>query len=73
MPRKTTDAVALLKEKLFDGGKTAGVAELIAQSIRKHTKILVNGEITELYVENDDFAAFLTDFLWGKPLWLKIE
>jgi tRNA nucleotidyltransferase (CCA-adding enzyme) len=73
VPRKTTDAVALLKEKLLDGGKTVGVAELIAQSIRKHTKILVNGEITELYVENDDFAAFLTDFLWGKPFWLKIE
>jgi tRNA nucleotidyltransferase (CCA-adding enzyme) len=73
VPRKTTDAVALLKEKLADGGKTAGVAELIAQSIRKNHKILVNDEITELYVENDDFAEFLTDFLSGKPFWLKIQ
>jgi tRNA nucleotidyltransferase (CCA-adding enzyme) len=72
VPRKTTDAVALLKEKLSDGGKTAGVAELIAKSIRKNHKILVNGEITELYVENGDFAKFLTDFLSGKPFWLKI-
>ncbi len=73
VPRKTTDAVALLKEKLADGGKTAGVAELIAKSIRKSHKILVNGEIAELYVENDEFAEFLTDFLSGKPFWLKIQ
>ncbi len=72
MPRKTTDVVALLKEKLADGGKTAGVAELIAKSIRKNHKILVNGEIIELYVENGDFAEFLTNFLSGKPFWLKI-
>ena len=72
VPRKTTDAVALLKEKLAGGGKTAGVAELIAQSIRKNLKILVNGEIAELYFENSDFAEFLTDFLEGKPFWLKI-
>jgi tRNA nucleotidyltransferase (CCA-adding enzyme) len=71
VPRKITDAAELLKEKLADGGKTAGVAELIAQSIRKKHKILVNGEITELYAENGDFAAFLTDFLSGKPFWLK--
>ncbi len=73
VPRKTTDAVALLKEKLADGGKTAGVAELIAKSILKNHKILVNGEITELYVENGDFAEFLTDFLSGKPFWLKTQ
>jgi tRNA nucleotidyltransferase (CCA-adding enzyme) len=73
LPRRTTDAVALLKEKLQGGGKTAGVAELIAQSIRKNLKILVNGEIAELYFENGDFAEFLTDFLEGKPFWLKIQ
>jgi tRNA nucleotidyltransferase (CCA-adding enzyme) len=71
VPRKTTDAVTLLKEKLSDGGKTGGVAELIAKSIRKNTKILVKGEIAEFYVENCDFATFLTDFLEGKPFWLK--
>ena len=73
VPRKTTDAAALLKEKLADGGKNAGVAELIAKSIRKNHKILVNDEITELYVENGDFAEFLTDFLEGKPFWLTLQ
>ena len=73
VPRKTTDAVALLKEKLADGGKNAGVAELIAKSIRKNHKILVDAEISEVYEENVDFAEFLTDFLSSKPFWLKTQ
>ena len=72
VPRKTTDAVALLKDKLADGGKNAGVAELIAKSIQKKFTVLVNGGISEIYEENADFAEFLTDFLSGKPFWLKI-
>ena len=71
LPRKTTDAVALLREKLADGGKNAGVADLIAKSIRKKLKIVVNFEISGVYAENGDFAEFLTDFLSGKPFWLK--
>jgi hypothetical protein len=63
----------LLKEKLADGGKNAGVAELIAKSIRKNLRVLVNCEINEVYVENGAFAEFLTDFLSGKPFWLKAQ
>jgi tRNA nucleotidyltransferase (CCA-adding enzyme) len=70
VPRKTTDAADLLKEKLADGGKNAGVAELIAKSIQKNLKILVNGEISEVYEESDDFAVFLTDFLFRKSFWI---
>ena len=40
-----------LKEKLADGGKNAGVAELIAKSIQKNLKVLVNGEMLEVYRE----------------------
>ena len=70
VPRKTTDAVELLKEKLADGGKNAGVAELIAKSIQKNLKILINGEISKVYEEDDDFAVFLTHFLLGKAFWM---
>lgn len=70
LPRKTTDAAALLKEKLADGGKSAGVADLIAKTIQENLKVLVNNEINEVYKENSDFAEFLTDFLCGKPFWL---
>ena len=72
LPRKTIDAVTLLKSKLADGGKNAGVAELIAKSIQKGFSVLVNSEIGTTYTENSDFAEFLTDFLAGKPFWLRV-
>jgi len=71
LPRKTTDAVVLLKEKLVDGGKNVGVADLIAKSIQKNLKVFVKDAVLEVYEGNRDFAEFLTDFLSGKPFWLK--
>ncbi len=71
LPRKTTDAQALLKEKLADGGKNAGVADLIAKAMQKNLKVLINEEVLEVYQKNKDFAGFLTNFLLGKPCWLK--
>jgi tRNA nucleotidyltransferase (CCA-adding enzyme) len=73
LPRKTTEAVVLLKEKLKDGGKNVGVADLIAKTIQKNIKILVNDEVLNVYEGNADFAAFLTDFLSGKPFWLTTQ
>jgi hypothetical protein len=73
LPRKTTDAVALLREKLADGGKNVGVADLIAKSIRKNLRVLAKNEISAVYAENGDFAEFLTDLLSGKPFWLKTQ
>jgi tRNA nucleotidyltransferase (CCA-adding enzyme) len=70
VPRKTTDVVVLLQEKLADGGKNAGVAELIAKSISKKVRIAVSDEISDVYAENGDFAVFLTDFIFGKPFWI---
>jgi tRNA nucleotidyltransferase (CCA-adding enzyme) len=71
LPRKTTDAALLLKEKLADGGKNSGVADLIAKAIQKNPKVLVNSEVLEIYKENTDFAEFLSQFILGKPFWLK--
>jgi tRNA nucleotidyltransferase (CCA-adding enzyme) len=73
LPRKTTNAVALLKEKLADGGKNAGVADLVSKTIQKNFKIFVNDEVLKLYEGNAGFAAFLTDFLSGKPFWLTAQ
>jgi tRNA nucleotidyltransferase (CCA-adding enzyme) len=69
--RKYTDACALLDEKLKDGGKNAGVAEQIAQKLRKGFSVLVNEEIVDVYKQNKEFAVFLTEFLSGKPKWLE--
>jgi tRNA nucleotidyltransferase (CCA-adding enzyme) len=69
--RRFTDVAALLEEKLRDGGRNTGVAELMAQAFRKKLSILVNGEVAQVYRSNRDFAEFLTSFLSGKPFWLE--
>jgi tRNA nucleotidyltransferase (CCA-adding enzyme) len=69
--RKYVDACDLLRERLKDGGRSAGVAEQISQTLRQEFKILVNNEIVEVYSENMEFAKFLTEFLFGKPKWLE--
>ncbi len=71
MPRKISDAVALLESKLEDGGKNVGISGLIAESIKTKYDICVNEEILNFYLKNKDFAEFLTKFLSGKPFWLK--
>jgi len=69
--RKQTSVVALLSEKLKDGGKNVGVADLISRVIPKTLEILVNEEAQKLYNVNPEFAKFLTQHLKGKPSWLK--
>jgi tRNA nucleotidyltransferase (CCA-adding enzyme) len=69
--RKYTDAVALLSDRLRDGGRRAGVAEQISQTLSKGFRIFVDDEIVEVYEKNSEFAKFLTDFLSGKPKWLE--
>jgi tRNA nucleotidyltransferase (CCA-adding enzyme) len=69
--RKYTDACKLLKERLKDGGRNAGVAEQISQILREGFKVYVNEEIIEIYAKNNEFADFLTEFLSGKPKWLE--
>ena len=68
--RKYTDIVALLAESLENGGRQAGVANLISQSIAETLRILTNEEILELYTANTGFADFFTQYLVGKPHWL---
>jgi tRNA nucleotidyltransferase (CCA-adding enzyme) len=69
--RRCTDAVEFLREKLREGGRNTGVAEIVAQALRKKFSVLVNSEIFRVYSGNRDFAEFLTDFLRGKPFWLE--
>jgi tRNA nucleotidyltransferase (CCA-adding enzyme) len=69
--RKYTDACVLLREKLKDGGKSAGVAEGLSLVLKKKGfKILVNEEVAGVYGKNKEFAVFFTEFLVGKPNWL---
>jgi tRNA nucleotidyltransferase (CCA-adding enzyme) len=69
--RKFIDAATLLQEKVKDGGKNAGVAELIAQEARKRFLVFVGDQIVEHYSYSETFAQYLTSFLSGKPFWLE--
>jgi tRNA nucleotidyltransferase (CCA-adding enzyme) len=69
--REYKDVVDLLTEKLRDGGRHIGVADLVAQAISKGFRVVVNEEISELYSSNDEFARYLTEYLKGKPRWLQ--
>jgi tRNA nucleotidyltransferase (CCA-adding enzyme) len=68
--RNYTDIVELLKEKLEDGGKSVGVAELVSKSVADSLEILVNKEVQRTYSAYPEFAKFLTEYLEGKPKWL---
>ena len=71
MKRSYRDVVKLLNERLRDGGRRIGVADLVSQAISEGFEILVNEEILELYSSNPEFARFLTEYLEGKPKWLQ--
>jgi len=71
--RKYTDLVELLEGKLKDGGRTAGVAELISKVIARNLRISVNEEILPTYSRNQGFAKFLTGYVKGRPRWLATE
>jgi tRNA nucleotidyltransferase (CCA-adding enzyme) len=74
--RKNTNAVTLLKEKIsgdMERGKNVGISELIVKAFKTDLAILSNSEIINngIYDKDEDFKIFLTDFLSGKPFWLK--
>jgi tRNA nucleotidyltransferase (CCA-adding enzyme) len=69
--RKYLDVVNLLNERLGDGGRHIGVAELVSRALADSMEVLVNTEILKLYSANSEFAMFLTEYLYGKPRWLR--
>jgi tRNA nucleotidyltransferase (CCA-adding enzyme) len=71
--RSFTDFSALLRDKLRDGGRNLGVAELMAQAFKEKLEVMAGSEVIETYKENQDFAGFLSGFLYGKPIWLETE
>jgi tRNA nucleotidyltransferase (CCA-adding enzyme) len=68
--RKYNDVAKLLNEKLGDGGRRVGVAELVSRALADSKEILVNDEVFEQYSSTSEFAKFLTAYLVGKPRWL---
>ncbi|MBC7131148.1 CCA tRNA nucleotidyltransferase [Candidatus Bathyarchaeota archaeon] len=72
LKRRYTDVLELLENRLKnDGGRSIGVAKEIANAILREVNIYVNEQIIKLYEVKKEFAKFLTEFLDGKPIWLK--
>jgi tRNA nucleotidyltransferase (CCA-adding enzyme) len=69
--RKHIDVVELLNEKLCNGGRDEGIAELVSKAVSKTLQVYVNEQIVDLFSKDSDFAKFLTEYLDGKPKWLK--
>jgi len=69
--RKHNDVVALLSEKLKDGGRQVGVADLISRTLAKNFKVMVNEQIVKSYLSDPQFAKFVTEYLKAEPRWLK--
>jgi tRNA nucleotidyltransferase (CCA-adding enzyme) len=71
--RNFTDFSALLRDKLREGGRNLGVAELTAHAFQEKLEVMTGSGVIETYEENQDFAEFLSGFLYGKPFWLEAE
>ncbi|MCW4016577.1 MAG: CCA tRNA nucleotidyltransferase [Candidatus Bathyarchaeota archaeon] len=69
--RTYTNVVKLLNEKLKDGGRSDGVAELVSNAIAESVEVLVNDQALKTYSGHPKFAEFLTEYLKGKPIWLQ--
>ena len=69
--RRHVDAASLIRMSLSDGGKTIGVANKVSPVLREKFKVLVNEEIADLCEKCRDLSLFLTDYLMGRPTWLR--
>ena len=69
--RKHAEMVNLLLEELKDGGRRVGVADFISKAVADSVEVLANEEVLALYSSCSEFAKFLTEYLEGKPRWLK--
>jgi tRNA nucleotidyltransferase (CCA-adding enzyme) len=70
--RKYNDVVEFLNKTLSDGGRSAGVAEMVSRAMVASVQILVNEEVVDMYSVSAGFAMFLTEYLEGKPRWLRV-
>ncbi len=66
------DARELLEERLREeGGKAVGVPKGIAERLQDFSA-LMNEEVIDIYRRFPGFRVFLTDFLRGRPKWLRL-
>jgi len=68
--RDNTNAVALVRSRIRDGGRQIGVASKIVPVLRGHCGVLAGRALISFYRKDRDAARFITSFLKGRPAWL---
>ncbi len=71
VPRKYTDAASLFSGEALRRRKKRWRRRIGCEINSDGFQRIFGKEISKVYTENSDFAEFLTDFLSGKPFWLK--
>jgi tRNA nucleotidyltransferase (CCA-adding enzyme) len=68
--REFADARSLLQDLALRQGSKAGIGRILEASFKKGLEIFRNEDILGYYSENPEFAAFLSQYLDGRPIWL---
>jgi hypothetical protein len=67
--RPKTSAIQLLASNLRSGGRHVGVASLLAQSLKKQSRLCEGNQIAALISRNTQFAKYARIYLSGRPIW----
>ena len=67
--RPKTSAIQLLASTLRSGGRQVGVASLLAQSLKKQSRLCEGNQIAVLISRNIQFAKYMRTYLSGRPIW----
>jgi tRNA nucleotidyltransferase (CCA-adding enzyme) len=67
--RPKTSAIQLLASTLRTGGRHVGVASLLAQSLKKQSRLCEGNQIAALISRNIQFAKYARIYLSGRPIW----
>jgi tRNA nucleotidyltransferase (CCA-adding enzyme) len=63
--------IEFLNAKLEEGGENVGVAKLVSKALANGYEILSGGQVARFCEKNRELAVFVTEFLVGRPFWLK--
>jgi tRNA nucleotidyltransferase (CCA-adding enzyme) len=68
--RKHYDVVDLLRTKIKDNDKNLGTPNNLIEALNSF-KVLINDEVKNYYLQDHNFASFLTNHLKGTSTWLR--
>ena len=71
LDRKVSTVEDFLKNTLTDKKiQNLGLGKYVAERLLTQYKLLINQEIGEIYIQNNEFAKFLTEYLTMRFPWM---